>query len=95
MHQSSVSAERYGLLFTEFTDTNWKFTAVVTVIFFMLSVCLTFWIVCYLPAHQVTLEPQATIMKVLCPFMFVFPLIAVGLTFIAGFRAVKAYKKCH
>lgn len=95
MARRQSSAERYGQMFAELTDTNWKFGAGITAIFLTVTICLTLWIVSYLPTQQITLEPLATIMNILRPFMFIFPLVVAGLAFIAGFRTMKSYKNSH
>ncbi|MEC6797118.1 hypothetical protein VXS03_08650 [Photobacterium sp. S4TG1] len=48
-------------------------------------------IIYYVPLYQPTTEPAMAIMTTLKPLMFVFPLITIGLTFAASFRAVKSY----
>lgn len=88
---SKSGAERYGKMFAQLTDESWWFGVVVAAVFLVITVCLSYSITYYLPLYQPTSDLVVTIMVTLRPLMFVFPVITAGLTFVAGFRAVKSY----
>ncbi|OBU16432.1 hypothetical protein AYY19_04555 [Photobacterium aquimaris] len=88
---SKSGAERYGKMFAQLTDESWLFGVIVAAVFLVITLCLSYSIVYYLPLYQPTSESVIAIMATLRPLMFVFPVITAGLTFAAGFRAVKSY----
>lgn len=88
---SKSGAERYGKMFAQLTDESWWFGVIVAAVFLVITVCLSYSIIYYLPLYQPTSEPVMAIMATLKPLMFVFPVITAGLTFAAGFRSVKSY----
>jgi heme/copper-type cytochrome/quinol oxidase subunit 2 len=88
---SKLSAERYGAMFAQLTDKSWVFGVIVATVFLVITLCLSYSIIYYVPLYQPTTEPAMAIMTTLKPLMFVFPLITAGLTFAASFRVVKSY----
>lgn len=88
---SKLGAERYGRMFAQLTDESWLFGVLVAAVFLVITLCLSYGIIYHLPLYQPTTEPAMAIMTTLKPLMFVFPVITAGLTFVAGFRAVKSY----
>ncbi|WP_413525074.1 hypothetical protein [Photobacterium phosphoreum] len=88
---SKSGAERYGRMFAQLTDDSWLFGAMVTLVFLVMTICLSYSIIFYLPFYQPTAESVIAVMTTLRPLMFVFPVITAGLTFIAGFRAVTSF----
>ncbi|MEC6899530.1 hypothetical protein C9I86_03330 [Photobacterium sp. NCIMB 13483] len=90
---SKSGAERYGRIFAQLTDESWVFGVIVATVFLVITLCLSYSIIYYVPLYQPTTEPAMAIMATLKPLMFVFPLITAGLTFVASFRAVKSYYK--
>ena len=88
---SKSGAERYGRMFAQWTDESWLFGVVVAIVFGVITICLSYSIIYYLPLYQSTTESVIAIMATLKPLMFVFPVITGGLAFAAGFRAVTSY----
>ncbi|MEC6815116.1 hypothetical protein VXS05_08605 [Photobacterium toruni] len=88
---SKSGAERYGRMFAQLTDESWIFGVVVATVFFVITLCLSYIIIYYVPLYQPTTDSAIAIMTTLRPLMFVFPVITMGLTFAAGFRSVKSY----
>ena len=88
---SKSGAERYGKMFAQRTDESWLFGISVAAVFFIITLCLSYSIIYYLPLYQPTAETAIAIMTTLRPLMFVFPVITAGLTFVAGFRALQSF----